>query len=199
MMSIRVFSCVLLLVTVIFAPVNPLPTVRSYLIKGRFQLMRSLEFAIFDAAGVKQQYRIESQFGTMENPKVVAYPSKEIVATLQEKFVNLMYNGIISILDPTSDEWISGKIYHKFLDDIFIEWNGHRVRILRKKGDDRSLFFRDEINGTILANSEKKSKFKYFSIKYDVKVFSDELPDAIYFLGIAVANEIAKRQSSRGK
>ncbi|CAF2822920.1 unnamed protein product [Rotaria sp. Silwood2] len=153
MVSIRWFAFVLLLLTAIFAFVNPQIAVRTYIIqKDLLNPIKAGEFSIFDYTEKQLQYRIESRLTFMQSVELIAYPSKQVVAKLNKNLKLFLYKGTISILDPRSNQWIKGTIHEKLGGKYIIEWNGQRLVIGFSKGFGKREF-RDESDSTLLAES----------------------------------------------
>ena len=202
MISIRFFAFNLLLVTGIFAHVNPQNAIRTYIIeKDFFNPIKAGEFTVSDTTGKEIQYRVESKFSLMQSVEVIAYPSKKVIAKLDKKFSLLFYKAAISILDPQSNQWIEGTIEEKFLSPLTIDWNGQRVK-MEFTFKTWSNEFIDENNGAVLAKFNRRLSSLIWTDKYELNVFSDKLPDAAYILGIVAMNhkqtQNAKSSSRNG-
>jgi hypothetical protein len=196
-MSICLCVSILVLVTMVFASINPQKTVRSYIIqKDFFDGGKAAEYSIYDPTKQELQYRMESRYAFFQGVDVIAYPSKEIVARLKKNFKLFLYKATISILDPRSKKWINGTIHQRSWRPYDIKWNGQFVQMMSylESWDLITEFY--NANGTnLLAKFDKK----FLSLgKASLEIFSDELPHAIYFLGMA-AKEYAERSRGKGK
>jgi hypothetical protein len=197
-MSIRSFAFLLLLVTAIFARVDPQKAIRSYVVqKDLLNPIKAGQFTILDSTEKETKYRVQSLYSFMQNVELVTYPSQQVIAKLNKNFKLFLYKATISILDPHSNKWINGTIREKFGGSFIIEWNGHKVKILHYFASWTSEF-RDENDGKVLARYDKKLISLVWASKYELKVYSDKLPDAIYILGL-VARDHKTTQEAKTK
>jgi hypothetical protein len=76
-----------------------------------------------------------------------------------------------------------------------IEWNGEQLSIKSKIGA-MAIVFRDEKTGNRLGECRRRFSSILLPSMYDVVIFSNKIPDAIYLLGLVVYGyNLSKRRS----
>jgi hypothetical protein len=195
-----IYSCIslVLLTIIILSNVNSQNVLRQYVIRQDFFAgYKAPEYTVYDTSEKHVYYRIESRYNLLQNIKVIAYPSKQEVARLEAKLKLFLYKAEFSIMDPRSNRRVSGLIKEnfKFSRDLFtIEWNGKRLTMEQKFASFTSVFY-DSDGGEILAQIRLRPASLFWAKKFDMKIFSNKYPEAIYFLGLT----IRYRMVSRGK
>ncbi|CAF1133303.1 unnamed protein product [Adineta steineri] len=99
-----------------------------------------------------------------------------------------------TILNSTSNEWIPGKIIltPAGLDSKFIiKWDGYSIAMTTKFGS-LTTTFEYEYHSGILAKFKKRISSLVWRTKFDLQVFSNDLPDTIYFIGLAMKEQNTK-------
>ena len=166
---------------------------RKYVIqKDAFRFYKAAEFTVYDVNEKHMYYRIESTFSLLQNVKVIAYPSMQEVGRLNAKLKLFLYKAEFSIVDPQSDERVSGLIRQKFkltLDLFTIEWGGKNIT-MEKKSFSFTTEFRDSIGGKILAQFRLRPASIFWTRKYDMEIFSDKYPEQVYLLALAAFDRL---------
>ncbi len=187
-MLIRFFISILLLSIFICVSVNSQSNIRNYVVRQDFfSDVKRREYDVFDQTETNLHYYIEAQRLGRETIQVFASPSNEVVGRLRREF-GFMYKATISILDSHSNRWINGTIkgnMRLFGSKYTIEWNGERVSMKTKIGT-MAIEFRDEKNKSRLGELRRRLSSVLLASKYDLAVFSNKLPDAVYLLTLAV-------------
>jgi hypothetical protein len=183
---------VLILTSVIFNYVNPQNAIREYVVrKDFFTGFKAGEFSVYDTSEKHVHYRVESNYGLMQNVKVIAHPSKQEIGRLQAKINLLLYKAEISILDPQTNQWRNGLIEQnfKFLGSSFdINWNGHQIKMESEVGSLTSKFYDEDRQ--LLAQTRIRLTSIFITNKYDMKIFSNKYPEQIYLLGLAARDHL---------
>ncbi len=186
-MLVNSFTSILFFILICIS-VNSQSTPRSYVIsKNLLGDIKRREFDVFDQSENNLQYFIEAKRNFGEAIDIVAASSKQVVAKLKRKF-SFMYKATISVLDSGSNRWINGTIkenWRLFGSKYTIEWNGEKISMKTIVGT-LSIQFRDEKNNIPLAELHKRLSSLVLPNKYDVNIYSNKIPDAIYLLTIAV-------------
>ncbi len=197
-MLINSFTSIFLLFVFTCISVNSETVVRNYVVRKDFLAdIKKREFDIFDQTESTLQYYIEAKRNFGEKIEIIAAPSKQVVAKLKRN-ISFMYKATISVLDPRSNRWIDGKIKQNMRvagSKYTIEWNGEKV-VMKTIFGTLSTEFRDEKNGIPLAEFRKRLSSLVSVNKYDLKVYSNKLPDAMYLLIIAVHDYNFEKQGS---
>ena len=177
-------------VLVLAQPPTDLP--RQYRFRRSFlNVGKSAEFAITDLSENKLYYRIESRFHLVQRAEVFRHPEQKKTARLNADFqVFGAYRGEFSILNEPTNRWVHGVIEQaSWLSprSYKIRWNGYDFNLIKSK-EPRTYEFRDE-NNAVLANYFIHSGVGIWR-KFDMRIFSDEYPEALYFLGLAAHDEV---------
>jgi hypothetical protein len=192
-MSIHFYISIFLLTSTILSNVNSQNPIKQYVIrKDFFRLYKTGEFTVYDTKEKDVFYRIESNFGILQNIKIIAYPSKQEVGRLQAKIKPFLYKAEISIVDPKSNRFVKGLIQEsfKFSSALYsIEWNGYRITMENKFASFTDKF-RDSDGGEILAEIRLRPASIFWTFKYDMKIFSNKYPEQIYLLGLAARDRV---------
>jgi hypothetical protein len=133
----------------------------------------------------------------MQNIKLMSYPSKKVVGRLQAKIKPFLYKAEISVLNPESNEMVSGSIEQNFkwAGSVFdIQWSDYRISMKKDMVSFTSRFYdKDE---ELLAEFRLRPASMFWTRKYDMKIYSNKYPEEIYFLGLAVEDHVT--QSKKG-
>ena len=189
------YICVFMLL--VFAYVDSQNPIREYVIrKDYFTGIKAGEFSIYDKSEKHVQYRIESNYGVMQNVKVISQASKQEIGRLQAKISLLLYKAEISILDPQTNQWISGLMEQnlQFFGSSFdINWNAHRISMESEAVSLTSRFYDEDRQ--LLAQFRLRP-VTFLTRKYDMKVFSNKYPEQIYLLAMAARDHIISSKKS---
>ena len=172
-------------VSVLALPPTNLP--REYRVRRNFVgPIKGAEFSITDLLGKNLYYQIVSGYHLLKQLEVIRYPDKKKTARLGEKFWLFRgYRGEVSILDRPTNRWRHGMIERAALrdrDSYRIRWNGHDFNLTKAIGY-RTYEFRNE-DEQVLAHYVIHEDLRY-ERKFDMKIFSNEYPEELYFLGLA--------------
>jgi len=182
----------LLLASAIFTYVNPQDPIQQYVIrKDFFTGFKAGEFSVYDTNEKQLYYRIESNYDIMQNIKIIAYPSKQEVGRLEAKIKAFVYKAEISILDPQTNQWVTGLIQQNFqiVGSLFnIDWNGQQITMKSEIASLTSKFF--DTNAQLLAQFRLRPTSVFVTNKYDMTIFSNKYPQQIYLLGLAARDHI---------
>jgi len=188
----------MLMVITILAVKNSENHFRSYFIeKDFFSGIKMGEFSIYDSRKTRLLYRIESYYTIGGKLEVIDTSTKQVIGRLNNPWNLLLYKGNLTIFHSSSNQWIKGrieKVFHMFNDKYIIKWNNRSVLMENPFGSLRTTF-QYENHSRILAEIQKRSISFIWSNKYDLKIYSDYFPDCIYFLAIAIKDNINRGQS----
>ncbi|UJR17681.1 hypothetical protein I4U23_004579 [Adineta vaga] len=166
------------------------PSYMTYvLIRDYFNGFKAPEYSVYNKTEKDLYYRIESNYDFQDNMKLVSYPSKKSIAKLRSKTRGTSYEAKISIRNTTSNQWIDGKIiqHPQWLSTNYsIEWNGYHLSIINNFIASWTLDIIDSSRNELLAQSQRR----WFSwkFKYQLDLYSDQVPESIYLLGLAVVS-----------
>ncbi|CAF4109741.1 unnamed protein product [Rotaria sp. Silwood2] len=162
--------------------------------------MKAGQFSIYDPGEQQLHYRIQSQIALWQILELVAYPSNQVIAKLNSRWHTLLYEATISIFDSQSNQWIDGQIRKHltfFGDKYTIEWNGKSM-VMETKFLSFTTKFRDENQGNMLAEFRMRWTSLFWFKKYDLEIFSKEVPETIYIMALAAKdhNDSQAKKSS---
>ena len=143
------------------------------------------QFSILDPTEKTYLYRLKSSFdGSFI---LISYPSKEIVGYLDGDWLN---EGKVNVSFDIqiNDQWTNGtinKIFHLFIQKYFIKWN-EQIFIMKKRLFSTNYFLTNE-NQMKLGEFRMRFRWFYWSfVKYELKIYLDNLPDLIYLFLILI-------------
>jgi hypothetical protein len=195
-MSISLGITVFLLTYTSISPVNSQNVLKEYVIrKDLITGLKATEYTIYDIKEKHVFYRIESKFHLLQSIRLIAYPAKQEVGRLQAKIKPFLYKAEFSIVNPRSNQQVSGLIEQNFKlnGDLFsIQWGENRIA-LEKDLLSLTNVFRDSTGGEILAQFRIRPASVFWTRKYDMKIFSDKYPEQIYILGLAARDGMISR------
>ena len=181
----------------LFITVNSVTSIREYVIrKDYFRFFKSAEYTVYDRAEQQVLYRLESEYSFLHNIKLIVYPSKEEIGRLRAKVSLIVYQGEFTILDRQSNERRNGSIHQhlkfaRYLHDI--QWNGKAFHV-ETKAFSLTTEFREANKSELLAEFRLRPASVFVTRKYDMKIYSNKYPEALYFLGF-IASERKYRKS----
>ncbi|CAF4637646.1 unnamed protein product, partial [Rotaria magnacalcarata] len=149
------------------------------------------QFSIYNGSEENLCYQIQSQLAPLQKIEIIIRPSNQVVAKLETRRTIFLYEANISILDRRSNQWTNGEIQEQFsfhLDRYIIEWNSDIIT-METGSTSFSTRFLHRDGGDILAQYYKRWFSSERSKKYDMKIYSTEIPETIYFLLLAVKDE----------
>jgi hypothetical protein len=178
----------------IFGVENSQIAIRSYFIaKDPFSGWKIGGFSIFDSEEKDLLYHVKSSYYYYEGRiELSDLSSKQMIATLTYSFnIFKVKQGEFSILNLSSNEWINGTIensFPTFHDEYIIKWNEQSI-LMKTRFLSISTTFQHENHSGILATLEKRVFSSFWRNKYDLQIFSDDLPDVFYFLALTITDQ----------
>ncbi|CAF1436002.1 unnamed protein product [Rotaria sp. Silwood1] len=167
---------------------------REYVIKKDFFTgVKAGEFSVYDRTGKNLQYRIESRYNALHSVELVAYPSKQVIARLKNQITLLLYKGTLEILDAKSNKWITGTINQKLKvlnHKSIINWNGRQLSMKHNIPSFTTKFFDEAQRNRLVAEYRIHMVASTVANKYTMKIFTDEIPDALFLLCLTVRDHI---------
>ncbi|UJR12371.1 hypothetical protein I4U23_016548 [Adineta vaga] len=154
--------------------------------KDWFTVLKAGQFSIYDSNEQQLHYRIESQYALWQISELVEHPSNKVIGKLHMRWLALLYNANISIFDSSSNEWLHGRIrkhFQFFGDHYTIEWNGKTI-VMETKVFSLTTTFYYQNQETLLAQFHRRWISFIWRNKYDLEIFSKQIPDAIYILAL---------------
>lgn len=178
-----------------------LDPVHEYMIRRDLIVgFKAPEFSVSDKNGEHLLYRIESRITGLQKLDLIAYPSKEIVARLNNKVTLFLYEANFETLDPNTKQWISGTISQNLQilnHKSSIEWNGRRLSMEHNVASLTTRFFDEQNSNQLLAEYKVSVASMFWATKYSMLIYTNELPEAIFFFGLAARDYITTQRSKR--
>ncbi|CAF3839249.1 unnamed protein product [Rotaria sp. Silwood1] len=168
---------------------------REYVVKKDFITgFKAGEFSIYDQTGKNFQYRVESRYNAAHSVELVAYPSKQVIARLKNQLTFFLYKGTLEILDAASKKkWITGTINQKLKmlsHTSIIDWNGKRLFMKHNFPSFTTQFFDETQGNRLMAEYRIHVVSSIVTNKYTMKIFTDEIPDALFLLCLTVRDHL---------
>lgn len=160
----------------------------DYVIKRDYFLgFKAPEYSVFNASEEHLYYRLESKYDFQHNVKLVEYPSKKTIGQVRSKKQGDAYEGKLSIRNSTTKEWSVGTIVQHsqwFTTNYSIDLNEYHLSLIKLVASSRTDLI-NRTNGFRLAQYHRRWISRSF--KYDMKIFSDDVPESIILLSFSVA------------
>ncbi|CAF4591015.1 unnamed protein product [Rotaria sp. Silwood2] len=168
---------------------------RQYVIQADlFGGFSSPSLSIYDQTGKHLKFRLKSQFVLLHSVQLVTHPEKTLIGKLKAKMKPFVYAATFSVYDNRTKQWRDGVINQKFQMLGFnwtIEWHHHKLSMEAKLGSSSTKFYDTQGNHRLLAEFQLRSRWS-FRTKYDMEIYSDEIPDSLYFLCLAVRHVVKR-------
>ena len=163
---------------------------RKYVVKEDFfKGLKAAEFSIMDEDEQQLLYRIESNFHILHRIEIFRYPEQKKTSHLGAIIHIGFYRANFSILDEKKNRWIEGNIDQRvghWKKLFVVQWNGNQFNLTNERGDP-TYHFRGN-NNTLLADFSLRWYSGYWRNLYSLKIYTNQYPDEIYFLALAVAD-----------
>lgn len=163
---------------------------REYVVvKDMYSGHKANQFSIYsNKAEDELRYRIESFYSPMQKIEIRTYPSKKVIAKLNAQQLGSWYQATYELLDTRKQptKWFTGIIKRKytwFSDDYNLNLAERKLTMKRKAFSRKFKIFNE--SKKLLAMYEMQRGILKVVTKYDLKIFSNEFPDSLYFLSIA--------------
>jgi hypothetical protein len=146
-------------------------------------------YSIFDSTEKKRLYRLKTSSSEIDILMLVDYPAKNIVANMEGVLLGEKLNVTFSVYDYQQNKWTDGTMvdsYHFLFDKYAIEWNSKQY-IMKNRISSKNSRLYNKSQDQLLAKFVKRTQWLYWApVKYDLKIYSNELPDAVCFFALAV-------------
>lgn len=172
---------------------------RSYILSKDFWIgYKAGEFSIFNTKKPLIQYRIESNYALGQKIQLIKSSTREVIAKLKSIWSSNPLRTRFAIRHASSECWINGtlsRIATKPLRKYIIHWN-NTIVVMTNVMNGSTLLENEEQDET-LATFTAISTSILGSKNYLLRIFSDVLPDAVFFLAIAVEDAF-RQPKARG-
>jgi hypothetical protein len=150
------------------------------------------EYSVYDTSEKKLSYRLKIVSSDIDTIILVDHPNKNIVANLEGEWTDKIFNVSFSIYDSKLSKWTDGNIKRSkglFFDKFPVVWNGIRLVMKKKPFSLTRQFYEQPANKLIAQFRVRTSWTAVTRTKFDLKIFSDKVPDAIYFFMLAIVDQ----------
>ncbi|CAM4982988.1 unnamed protein product [Rotaria socialis] len=171
---------------------------KYYIRKDLISGMKAGEYSIYDPKGQTIQYRIESHLSFRQNIDLISYPSKKLVGKLKQQYATMIYKARFAVFDDSTEQWANGTIFQHFklVDMKFtIEWSNRRISMASDAFSFVTRFYDEKEPSKVLAQFTKRITSYLFVSKFDMEIFENDLPDALYLLCLAVRDLLSRTQT----
>ncbi|CAF4382435.1 unnamed protein product [Rotaria magnacalcarata] len=172
---------------------------KYYIRKDLISGMKAGEYSIYDPKGQTIQYRIESHLSFGQNIDLISYPSKKLVGKLKQQYAYaaMLYKARFAVFDDSTEQWANGTIFQHFklVDMKFTtEWNNRHISMTSDAFSFVTRFYDEKEPSKVLAQLTKRITSYLFVSKFDMEIFENDLPDALYLLCLAVRDLLSRTQ-----
>ncbi|CAF1944675.1 unnamed protein product [Rotaria magnacalcarata] len=181
----------LLVFTIFIKCIDSKEPIRSYVaIKNKTTTKGFIhEIAICDSQEKKVLYRLKTSTSDIDTIILVDQQTKNIVANLEGIWVDGTFNVTFSIYDTKLNKWTDGtikRIARVADDDYAIKYNNHHLNTDRR-------WYSKKVKLYYTTNKEYLARFRiryrwfnWSPIKYDIQIYSNKVPDAVYFFLLTI-------------
>lgn len=166
--------------------------IRTYVVKRENKLVgKQLSgYTVYDSNEKNILYRLKASSTDIDTMILTNYPAKNMIANIEGEWVEKVFNDTFTIYDKKSNKYIDGTITidsNSWLANYLIFWNSKHLNTKRSSvGISTSVF--STYQKELLAEFRYRYRTRWFStvVKYQLKIYSDYVSDAIYFLLVAI-------------
>ncbi|CAF1016328.1 unnamed protein product [Rotaria sordida] len=146
-------------------------------------------FKIFDSKEKTCLYRIRVSSKAVDSAILVDNFEKNIMANLEGIWIEKLLNVTFSIYDSKLNKWTDGFIQrnaHLISVDYIIQFNNQQL-IATWKSFSKKVNVYNKKKNELLAQFQHRTRWLFSkSVKYDLKIYSNQVPDAIYFFLVLI-------------
>ncbi|UJR11188.1 hypothetical protein I4U23_015369 [Adineta vaga] len=196
-MESKLFSLVLLLFILTIKCIKSETVYRSFVvIQDKPPKPKPLtDFTAYDTREKNRLYLIRTTSSDIDTITLFDYRAKTMMANVEGQWIDGIFNVSLSIYDPKSDRWVDGTmtLSKSFLSYTYnLRWNDERFVIKSRSFIKTIKIYKEspeQLVGQFRYRSFWRSGTKY---KYDVKIFTNKLPDAFFLLPLTIIHHTEK-------
>jgi hypothetical protein len=187
----KLFCSILLLLIITVEYIQSKETLhRTYIVQrdNVIQKNQLSAYTVYDSSGKNILYRLKPTSTDIDTIVVTDYPAKNMVANLEGEWVENTFNVTLSIYDKKLGKWIDGNIRkdpHSAFDKYFIFWNMKHLNTNGKLFSSR-VQIRNTHQKELLAEFRRRYWHSFRNRQFQLKTYSSEYPDIIYFFILAI-------------
>ncbi|CAF0953698.1 unnamed protein product [Rotaria sordida] len=141
-------------------------------------------FRIFDSKEKTCLYRLRASSRDIDTVILVDNPTKNMVANLEGIWIDSTFNVTLSVYDYKLNKWIDGVIQrtsHFWANDYTVEYNNEQLIAKWKLFSTKIKVYHKKQNELLAQFRPRTRLLLWRPVKYDLKIYSNKVPDAIYF------------------
>ena len=192
MFQMKIFFCLALLLFITIDCIQSQKALRTFIVhrESIFRNNRLSNYTIYDASEKTIVYRVKTIFTDIDTMMLIDYPAKNVIANVEGDWARGIFNVSLSIYSSKAQKWIDGimRTTAGFLNKYAIYWDGKEVIVMYKFLSNKKGFY-DKDEKVKFGRFSVYSKWYQTAIKYKVEIYSNYVPDAIYFFSLAIADQ----------
>ncbi|CAF1287881.1 unnamed protein product [Adineta ricciae] len=171
--------------------------VRSYVVKeDKPPTLKPLtDFTAYDSREKDRIYLLRTTSSDIDTITLFDYRARTMIGNVEGEWINGIFNVSLSIYDPKSDKWVDGimTLVRGLLSYTYkLNWNNQRL-VMKSKSFTKTIKIYDESTNQLMGQFRYRSFWRSGTkYKYDVKIFTNKLPDAIFLLSMTVVHHSEK-------
>ncbi len=171
-------------------------TLRTYVVKREAMISGNplSGYSVYDSKEKTILYRLKTVSTDIDSIMLVDHLTKNIVGNLEGEWTDV-FNVTLSTYDQNLNKWLDGNIKRTvvfLMEKLQIQWNGFRL-VMKKRKFSRTRKFYDEQKNDFIAQFRRRARlFDSTPVKYDLKIYSNKIPDSIYFLILGMTDQREK-------
>ncbi|UJR24702.1 hypothetical protein I4U23_006076 [Adineta vaga] len=176
---------------------------RDYIVSHQYSSgLTQEEFSVYDPVENSLLCRFETMGYTYNRySNLVSYPSLQPIGLIRDIWSPFLYQGYFNVLDDRLNQWMNGYVYQRYRPQGFrfaIEYGGHSY-IMENRIGSSITEIRDEKKPNYLLTRFHQTYIDPItgSLKYNVKVFTDDLPDPIYMMALYAYDSITSKRKNK--
>ena len=190
MFQMKIFFCLALLLFITIDCIQSQKALRTFIVhrESIIRNNRLSNYTIYDSKEKTIVYRVKTIFTDIDAMMLIDYPAKNIIANVEGEWATGVFNVSLSIYSSKAQKWIDGiikRIPGMSSDKYTIYWDGKEI-IQRYKFLSSKMGFYDKKEKEKFARFFSHSKWYQTAIRYKVEIYSNYVPDAIYFFALAI-------------
>jgi len=186
----KLFCFLLLLIITIEYIQSKKTLLRTYTIH-RDNIVKANElsaYTVYDSSGKNILYRLKPTSTDIDTVVVTDHPGKNMVANLEGEWIAKVFHVTFSIYDKKLNEWIDGiikKDLKEIKDKYSVEWNSKYLNTKSKFFSSKMQVYNTQ-QKELVAEFGHRDWFNSGNIVFTLKIYSDQVPDIIYFFLLAI-------------
>jgi hypothetical protein len=158
-------------------------------------------YTVYSASGIICVYQLETVSTDIDALILITHPGLDMVANLEGEWVNKIFNVTFTIYDKKLNRWVDGTIKIDstgLREKYLIEWNSKHFNTKTSFFSGTVRIYDTEKKEVVAEIRRRKPWFGSGKVNFELKTYSIQFPDAIYFFILAINDHRVQRSSSKG-